>query len=215
MLIGRPNGGVLIIYPDTFGAKAKFISTTSKRLCALSLHMSNIILHLFCVYMPCDINNDSNIDEYHSILSEISTLCMKQNAEHICIAGDMNTELTRQNSWHTTGIKRFVTDESFYFAHEHPTSNIEYSYFNTTYNTFSIIDHFIVTKHLYDSIVKHYSLCDEVDNQSDHCPIVLSLNIDVSQTIHSPTVHRSRKQWNRASESDKTIYRNVLDNCLK
>ena len=62
MLIGRPNGGVLIIYPDTFGAKAKFISTTSKRLCALSLHMSNIILHLFCVYMPCDINNDSNID---------------------------------------------------------------------------------------------------------------------------------------------------------
>ena len=140
---------------------------------------------------------------------------MKQNAEHICIAGDMNTELTRQNSWHTNGIKRFVTDESLYFAHEHPTSNIEYSYFNTTYNTFTIIDHFIVTKHLYDSIVKHYSLCDEVDNQSDHCPIVLSLNIDVCKTIHSPTVHRSRKQWNRASESDKSIYRNELDNCLK
>ena len=55
ILIGRPNGGVLIIYPDTFGAKAKFISTTSKRLCALSLHMSNIILHLFCVYIPCDV----------------------------------------------------------------------------------------------------------------------------------------------------------------
>ena len=105
----------------------------------------------------------------------------------------MNTELTRQISWHTTGIKRFVTDESFYFAHEHPTSNIEYSYFNTTYNTFTIIDHFIVTKHLYDSIVKHYSLCDEVDNQSDHCPIVLSLNIDVSQTIHSPTVTQISK----------------------
>ena len=54
-----------------------------------------------------------------------------------------------------------------------------------------------------------------MDNQSDHCPIVLSLNIDVCQTIHSPTVHRSRKLWNRAFESDKTIYRNVLDNCLK
>ena len=109
---------------------------------------------------------------------------MKQNAEHICIAGDMNRELTRQNSWYTSGIKRFVTDESLYFAHEHPTSNIEYSYFNTTYNTFTIIDHFIVSKHLYDSIVKHYSLCDEVDNQSDHCPIVLSLNIDVCKTIY-------------------------------
>ena len=112
-MIRRPNGGVLIIYPDTFGAKAKFISTTSKRLCALSLHMSNIILHLFCVYMPCDINNDSNIDEYHSILSEISKVCMNQNAEHLCIAGDMNTELTRQNSWHTNGIQGLLLMKAY------------------------------------------------------------------------------------------------------
>ena len=74
-------------------------------------------------------------------------------AEHICIAGDMNTELTRQNSWHTNGIKWFVTDESLYFTHEYPTSNIEYSYFNTTYTTFTIIDHFIVTKHLLLNII--------------------------------------------------------------
>ena len=72
-----------------------------------------------------------------------------------------------------------MTDESLYFAHEHPPSNIEESYFNTTYNTFTIIDHFIVTKHLYASIVIHYSLCDEVENQSDHCHIVLSLNMDI------------------------------------
>ena len=39
--------------------------------------------------------------------------------------------------------------------------------------------------------IKHYSLCDEVDNQSDHFPIVLSLNIDIYKTIHSPTVQRS------------------------
>ena len=76
LLLGRPNGGVLIIYPDTFGANTMFIPTTSL------YSMSNIILHIFCVYMPFDINNDSNIDGYHSILSEISTLCMKQKAEH-------------------------------------------------------------------------------------------------------------------------------------
>ena len=69
--------------------------------------------------------------------------------------------------------------KAYIFAHEHPTSNNEYCYFSPTYNTFTIIDAFIVTKHLYDSIVKHSSLCDEVDNQSGHCPIVLSLNIDV------------------------------------
>ena len=67
----------------------------------------------------------------------------------------------------------------------------------------------------YDYIVKHYSLCDEVDNQSDYSPIVLSLNIEVYQNIHSTTVNISRKLWNRDSESDKSIYRNELDNCLK
>ena len=72
---------------------------------------------------------------------------MKQNTEHICIAGDMNTELTRQNFWHTNGIKQFITGERLHFAHEHPTSNSHYSYFNTIYNTFTIIVNFIVTKH--------------------------------------------------------------------
>ena len=44
ILVGRPNGGVLIIYPDTLEAKAKFISTTSKRVCAISL-----ILYYICL----------------------------------------------------------------------------------------------------------------------------------------------------------------------
>ena len=38
---------------------------------------------------------------------------MKQNTEHKCIAGDMNTQLTRHNSWHTNGIKRLIPDERF------------------------------------------------------------------------------------------------------
>ena len=33
------------------------------------------------------------------------------------------------------------------------------------------------------------------------------LHIDVCKTIHSHTVHKSQKQWKRASESDKSIYR--------
>ena len=58
--------------------------------------MTKFIIYILCVYIPCDINNDSNMDEYNSILPEISTLCMEHNEEHICIAGDMNTKLTRQ-----------------------------------------------------------------------------------------------------------------------
>ena len=122
---------------------------------------------------------------------------MKQHEEHICtcsITGDMNTELTRQNSWHTNRIKQLITEKILYFAHEHPTSNIEYSYFNTTYNTFTIFEHCIVTRHLYGSIVKDYNN-----------------NIDAYKTIHRPAVHRSRTQWIRASVRDRSIYINEFD----
>ena len=51
--------------------------------------------------MPCDMNNDINLIEYETILSEISMLCIKHNEENICIAGDINMEITRTHSWHT------------------------------------------------------------------------------------------------------------------
>ena len=77
---------------------------------------------------------------------------------------------------------------------------------NTVMLTLPIIHLPLLIILLLPNIVKHYSSCDDVDNRSHPYPIVLSLNIDVYQTIHSPVVHISRKQWNRASESDKSIY---------
>ena len=39
------------------------------------------IMYYFCVYMPCDINELSNIDEYELILLEVSTLCIKYKVQ--------------------------------------------------------------------------------------------------------------------------------------
>ena len=36
-------------------------------------------------------------------------------------------------------------------------------------------------------------MCDEVENQSDHFPIVLELDIPIDQHIHVPINHKSRK----------------------
>ena len=92
ILRGRPYGGVAIIFPDSLGSSAIFIDSKSDRLCALHIH--SIQLYLFCIYMPCDLNDHLSIGKYESVLSEISLLCIKHNAEYVCIGGDFNTQFS-------------------------------------------------------------------------------------------------------------------------
>ena len=51
--------------------------------------------------MPCDNSDVNSITDYENVLSEISSLCLHHNAEHICIVGDMNTDISRSHSRHT------------------------------------------------------------------------------------------------------------------
>ena len=43
--------------------------------------------------MPCDLNDYLSIGEYETVLAEISSLCIKNNAEYVCIGGDFNTHI--------------------------------------------------------------------------------------------------------------------------
>ena len=70
ILRGRPYGGVAIIFPDSLGSSATFIDSKSDRLCALILHIYSIHLYIFCLCMPCDLNDHLSIGEYESVFSE-------------------------------------------------------------------------------------------------------------------------------------------------
>ena len=214
ILRGRPHGGVLIIYPNSIGNNVKYLPTLSKRVCALSLQIDKITVYLFSVYMPCDTNESSNRNEYESILSEISTLCIKYCAEFVCIAGDMNTDLSRIDSWHTQTLLEFIDYENLYVPLDHMTANVKYSYSNSFFNTFSIIDHVFISKNLSQYIKQYYTLCDEVENQSDHAPVVLTLDIEMKKHAPNPYVYKDRRKWECANDNHINMYKVNLDNYL-
>ena len=108
ILLGRPYGGVSIIFPDSFDSSSTFIDSTSDRLCALSLHIHSIHLFLFCIYMPCDLNDHLSIGEYESVLSDIYSLCLKYNAEYVCIGRDFNTQFSRHESLNNKASLQFI-----------------------------------------------------------------------------------------------------------
>jgi hypothetical protein len=75
---------------------------------------------------------------------------------------------------------------------------------------FSILDHFILSGTLFDMCVAGVSVHHDVDNLSDHDPIVLQLNIDVQFVALADRVFTPRVSWVKASDNDVLNYRTAL-----
>lgn len=219
LLQGRPHGGCCIIYNNYLTSCIKIIPTVSNRLCCLSLSLNSIVMYMFCVYMPCNVNNNTeSLHSYIDVLSEISVICDKYNAQHICIGGDMNTDLSRVNCHNTEQLSQFKIREHLHFAIEHPLSNVAYTYQSKSHiDIYSIIDHFLLTDYMFSN-TQHYSVLDDIDNQSDHLPILLIINCDSPNVPDynyetAPNIY-PRQQWDRADFTTISDYKFQLDKLL-
>ena len=108
--------------------------------------------------MPWDCNEVNNLNEFDSILNEISALCTTHNVEHICLLGDMNTDFARLHSWHTQALNRFVDYEDLYILLYHDNADVSYTYSNNYNESFSILDHIFLSKSISDYIINYSSL---------------------------------------------------------
>ena len=128
LLQNRPHGGCLVIFTDRLGGGAKYNKTVSKRLCALSIIFNDIIIFLY-IY-----------------------------AEHICIVGDMHTDISRSHSRHIRLLLQFVENEQLYLSLNLSDKNAKYTYYNNYHQMHSIIDHFILSQCLFDLIISYHSI---------------------------------------------------------
>ena len=96
-----------------------------------------------------------------------------------------------------------------YITLNHDVANVSYSYSNNYSQTFSILDHILLSKSLTNYIASYNSSCDDLENQSDHAPVVLSLNIYSELHMNAP-----RKKWNTASHDQIDAYKSLLDDKL-
>ena len=93
--------------------------TTQLKLCLYNIRDFNSLKVDYIIellIMPCDNSDVNSITDYENVLSDISSLCLHHNAEHICIVGDMNTDISRSYSRHTRLLLQFVENEQLYLA---------------------------------------------------------------------------------------------------
>ena len=211
LLIGRPYGGCAIFVNKTMKCASKMIDTDNVRVCAVLSDFHDYVILFISVYMPGDLS--CNIDEYNDVLSTILALQSQHTPQFIICGGDWNTDLSRLPSKHTTSLSRFCTVENLTCVNS-TDGSVKFTYVSDMNGARSTIDHFIIANYL-SNFVNKLCVRDDIENQSDHLPICISITLPVQQ-IHFNDARKfiSKPKWFVANEDMLNRYRLELDNVL-
>ena len=208
--VGRPFGGVSIIWKSLIKGQVIKIDCESSRLCGLLFTQDNVTMLIMNVYMPCDKNN--NDPEYIDVLNMMSQLCYKYNynPNHVVIGGDFNVDFSR-NSANTRSLQDFITDFSLFTSIDLPDADVPYTFINYDSCT-SRIDHFLLSESMKSNVL----LSAIIDNHlySDHIPLQLTLSLDISHDKQIELPFEVRQSWCKATNHDIRKYKDNLDEQL-
>ena len=147
---GGPYGGVAIFYKKSMSNVITHISShisSNRRVRDINLRINNISLIVLSVYMPCDTYSSHIVDQDYAEINHI-----QQTECNYCIcAGYFNTCFNRLNA-HTSSLNDFIERNNLAVTWDHPTSIKDNTYWKLSLNHFSCIDHFVVTRDIFDCI---------------------------------------------------------------
>ena len=175
--LGRPYGGVAILWDKRLNNYIQTVDTGSKRIAAI-LYTRNVYTLLFITaYMSCDTGtcDITKVDEFSEVLNDISLLIQKVNPSDVVIGGDLNTEFNRRSA-HPMSLQSFCDNEKLYNAKDHSIADVDYTYCNYATGVTSIIDHFLLTECTFRSILG-VKVSHRGANLSDHHPVLIELRI--------------------------------------
>ena len=207
---GRPFSGTAIAWKNNPLYKVTKIDTLSNRLCACKLESSNYNILLLNVYMPVNCSNNSEL--FIEILHEIISICLMNESYHVILGGDFNCEFDKGDA-RSRLLTEFLDLLQLYCPESCPSYDIQYTFINSQNQT-SFIDHFLVNSELSSKINSFYSL-DDGDNLSDHCPIIVEIDINYSQPKQEslsfgPEYQNFKVCWEEASSEQIINYKQTL-----
>ena len=153
--------------------------------------------------MPYE-GSDESIEVFTDQLSFVEHL-IENNADcHVLFGGDFNVDFSRDRLY-TALLNSFCDHMGLNPIIRHSTCNIDYTY-NFNMDRFNILDHFLVSGTIFSrSVVNAYAIHD-VDNTSDHDPVVLQLSLEARCLKFTDKMHVSQVSWVKATEADIDNY---------
>ena len=107
----------------------------------------------------------------------------------------------------------YINNDNLYNALHHQTA-VDYTFVNNYANLYSTIDPIFMSKNFSAYINSNYTLCEEIENQSDHDHVILSMKINFTKNFAFAT-HWKTTQEMESSENHHSISLSTkLDRCL-
>ncbi len=126
LLHGRPHGGCAIIYNNRLQCSVTPVSVDSKRCMAAIVTVNSCSLLLINVYMPCDQQTLHRDVMYDEVLNNINQIIHSHDhVNQVVIGGDLNTDMARLHSSHSSALREFCDHEDLYMCIDHNNSNID------------------------------------------------------------------------------------------
>ena len=198
VLVGRPSGGVAILVRSTLARHCKLLCKTERYI--IVQFGDSILVN---VYMPCA-SVPHYTDVYCDTLASISAYVRSCSYQSIISGGDLNFDFSVGGA-----VTNFLSDfiDSLQLAPTHGLLSgiLQETYRHASLQASSLIDHFLVSSSLLDSVTS-LEIVDDGCNISDHVPLVmlLSLQLTVNHHHHAKPTSKGdfkRLRWDKADLS--------------
>merc|ERR1739842_50974 len=185
-----------------------YLETISLTSASISKNSSML---LFNIYMPIDMRRPGEeLDEFFEILAEVKDIVSKYSPINVIIGGDFNCDLGR-NNFQSRALESFVENENLHFCINNNVSNVPYT--RTLNQSFSTIDHCIVSDNLSSNIYRYETMFIP-DNFSDHFPLYLEIELELSYVQLPKATMVSKTNWPKCTDDCKKMYKNEIENEL-
>lgn len=223
IIVGRPYGGTAILWDKSLSTFISKLDSPNKRSTCIIYNNGNLKILIASLYMPCDPRSNSvtSVEEYASVLDDLSSIIHVHGITHIIIGGDLNTDMKRGNA-QCNALELFMHRENLLLGWQ--CSKMSESvpdkdtYFDSVGNS-SCIDHFLFTENIADRIEKGW-IRHDIDNRSNHCPIGVSIDLTqllnfIDKDIEEPHINLTSKvDFSKASQNDIDHYITCLEGKL-
>ena len=214
LLVGRPHGGLAILWRKKLAHHLKVEKYDDPRILGINLCSGDSLQHtlILNVYLPCDTGSqlDSNYDEFMNTLGKVLAIVQDSSALAVHIVGDFNACFKRK----TLFGKELITlcDENHLIISDSVLlPRDSFTFLSDAHHSTSWIDHCV------SSPLAHQRICD-MDiryefQSSDHYPLMFTIHVPVltpADSTHSfgaaqPT--STSVCWQRATDDDIMSYR--------
>ena len=208
-LVGKPFGGISILWRNSIGRDIKIVSHEDKRMMGIEISIDDRTLYVLNVYLPYF--SHDNYDLYLEYVGKISSMLELNENSDIIVIGDFNANINGE--FYQEWVK-VCHEYDMVFADVDLLPENTVTHVNNSSLTASWLDHVLTSQPVYDAItaisVQDNFYC------SDHFPVKVVLNFShlPAYSRQNSTSNRSKVKWKFENSNQRSLFYDILVDCL-